>query len=109
MPTGGVECSLIISMFAYLMAVSASGTQRQDWRFLSRGACDRQSRVYAADTCPPKTLPACGSSVETHAQHNNNGSRPASWKCILSPGFQDRSRRDPKYVPRAVVNSVSLR
>ena len=29
------------------------------------------------------------------------GSRPASWKCILSPGFQDRSRRDPKYVPRA--------
>ena len=55
--------------------------------------------------------PTHGSQVGGHGQastpriqdvHTNViGSRPASWKCILSPGFQDRSRRDPKYVPRA--------
>ena len=47
------------------------------------------------------TFSASFVSYQVTSGQSKCGSRPASWKCILSPGFQDRSRRDPKYVPRA--------
>ena len=46
-------------MYAYLMAVSASGTQRQDRDFY-RGVPATGKAVCVADTSPPHTPLACG-------------------------------------------------
>ena len=45
-------------MYAYLMAVSASGTQRQDRDFY-RGVPATGKAVCVADTSPPHTPLAC--------------------------------------------------
>ena len=91
-----------------------SGKRGTDWRALGgTWALSRASfrkkfwspvnnlipKVRSFGTQPETNWTTCNRAIDS--AQSTYGSFPASWKCILSPGFQDRSRRDPKYVPRA--------
>jgi hypothetical protein len=67
-------------MYAYLMAVSASGAQQQDRDFY-RGAPATGKAVCVADTCPAKTLPACGTRTRARqSRHMHNKLKGAGGK-----------------------------
>ena len=78
-------------MYAYLMAVSASGTQRQDRDFY-RGVPATGKAVCVADTSPPKAPIHCGE-LKLEYPRVRHGARGAS-SCASGRSRVSRAPRE---------------